>query len=101
LSVTWKNCWTKFQIFNLIEYDKIVFLDADVMVLKNLDHLFKKPHMTAALDGEYWNLWPSWPHFNSGCLVIEPSTDLFNNILNFAKTLPQEKIDSLDYVIAD
>lgn len=101
LSVTWKNCWTKFQIFNLIEYDKIVFLDADIMILKNLDHLFEKPHMTAALDGEYWNLWPNWPHFNSGCLVIEPSTDLFNNILNFAKTLPQEKIDSLDYVIAD
>lgn len=101
LSVTWKSCWTKFQIFNLIKYDKIVFLDADIMILKNLDHLFDKPHMTAALDGDYWTLWPNWPHFNSGCLVIKPSYEEFNNILDFAKTLPQEKIDSLDYVIAD
>jgi len=73
LAATWKNCWTKFKIFDLIEYDKIVFLDADIMVLKNLDHLFELPHMTAALDGEYFNLWEGWPHFNSGCLVIEPN----------------------------
>lgn len=79
----WKNCFTKLHIFELEEFTKIIFLDADIMVLKNLDHLFKKPHMTAALDGEYFNIWPDWPHFNSGCLVIEPSIQEFNNILDY------------------
>ena len=41
--------------------------------MKNLDHLFDKPHLTAAIDGEYFNLWPDWVHFNGGCMVIEPS----------------------------
>lgn len=84
LAVTWKNCWTKFKIFDLTQFDKIVFLDADIMVLKNLDHLFSKKHMTAALDGEYFKLWPDRPHFNSGCMVIEPNHELFNDILNYA-----------------
>ena len=99
LAATWKNCWTKFKIFDLIEYDKIVFLDADIMVLKNLDHLFELPHMTAALDGEYFGLWQGWPHFNSGCLVIEPNHQLFEDILNFSINYPKDKFPN--YVLAD
>lgn len=95
----WQYSWTKFQIFNLTQFNKIVFLDADIMILKNIDHLFEKPHMTAALDGEYFNLWPTMPHFNSGCLVIEPNQELYNDILNFAKNI---KISDLpDTIIAD
>ena len=98
MSSIWINCFAKFKIFDLIEFKKIVFLDADIMVLKNIDHLFTLPHMTAALDGEYFDLWPNWPHFNSGCLVIEPNHDLFLNILNFAHTV---NVQDLDYVVAD
>ena len=98
-AATWRNCWTKFHIFNQTQFDKIVFLDADIMVLKNLDHLFNYPHMTAALDGEYFNLWPGWDHFNSGCLVIEPSNKLYEDILNFANNLDINEIP--EYIIAD
>jgi len=69
------------------------------MLMKNLDHLFTKKHMTAALDGEYFNLWPGWDHFNSGCLVVEPSQEEFNNILKYAQSLKKE--DLPDYVFAD
>ena len=31
---------TKLQIFTLIEYDKIMYLDNDMFVRKNMDHLF-------------------------------------------------------------
>lgn len=31
---------TKLQIFNLNQYDKLVYIDADVLVLKNIDDLF-------------------------------------------------------------
>jgi hypothetical protein len=57
------------------------------MILKNLDHLFEKPHMTAAVDGEYFNIWPNDIHFNAGCLVIEPKKGISDKILEFTKTL--------------
>ena len=96
---TWRYCWTKFHIFHQNQFDKIIFLDADIMLLKNIDHLFKKSHMTGAIDGEYFNLWPDWDHINAGCIVIEPSEKTFNDIVNFASSL---KIDELpNYIIAD
>lgn len=91
LSVVWKNCWTQFKIFDLTQFDKIIFLDADVMLLKNLDHLFELPHMTAALDGEYFNIWAGLPHFNTGCMIIEPSHEEFEKILDFADGFTPEK----------
>jgi len=69
------------------------------MVLKNLDHLFDKPHMTSALDGEYFNIWPGWDHFNSGCIVIEPSHELFEDILTYGRNLKEEELP--DYIFAD
>ena len=57
ISVIWKECLTKYHVFDMTEYDKVVFLDADLYIMKNLDHLFELPHMTAAQDGEYFGLW--------------------------------------------
>ncbi len=93
----WKYCLTKFNIFKMTEYNKIIFLDADLLILKNLDHCFKYDHMTAALDGEYINLWPNWPHFNSGFMVIEPNIDTFNSIMNFSSNITDDLESIKDY----
>jgi len=87
----WKNCFTKYKLFDLTEYDKIVFLDADIMVLKNLDDLFDKPNMTACVDGEYFNIWPNYLHFNAGCLVIEPSHGTYLDLLKELENINHEK----------
>ena len=79
----WVFTMTKFELFKMTDFDKLIFLDADIMVLKNLDHLFNKPHLTAAIDGEYFNIWPDNPHFNAGLLVIEPNIEEYNNLINF------------------
>ena len=83
LADVWATVFTKFNIFELIEYDKIIYCDADIMFLKNCDHCFEMPHMTAALDGEYLHWWPAHPRFNSGFLVVKPETGLKDAILNF------------------
>ena len=98
-AATWRNCWTQFKVFDLTQFDKIVFLDADVMIMKNLDHLFAAPHMTAALDGEYFGLWQGWPHFNTGCMVIEPSHEEYEKIMAFAYGLKVEELP--EYIIAN
>ena len=35
------DVYTKLQIFKLIDYDKILFMDNDMLVQKNIDHLSK------------------------------------------------------------
>ncbi|RKP34378.1 nucleotide-diphospho-sugar transferase, partial [Dimargaris cristalligena] len=59
--------WTKFELWRLTEYSKIVFLDADTLVLRNLDDLFatKGPFAAAPDIG-----WPDC--FNSGVMVCTP-----------------------------
>ena len=80
---TWSLSLTKLEIFKMTQYDKIIYLDADIMVLKNLDHLFKYPHLTSAIDGEYFNLWPDDPHFNAGIIIIEPDKDEYDKLIDF------------------
>lgn len=97
----WKYCNTKYELFNLTEFDKIIFLDADLLILKNLDHCFELPHMTAAVDGEYSNVWPEWPHFNTGFFVIEPNKTEYRKIINFANNLNPKahKLFSGEYMV--
>jgi len=75
----------------MTQFDKIIFLDADIMVLKNLDNLFECPHMTSAIDGEYFNLWPQDPHFNSGILVIEPNESEYNKLIDYITNFSFDK----------
>lgn len=35
------DCWSKLQPFSLVEYDRIVQLDSDMLVLKNMDELME------------------------------------------------------------
>ena len=40
---SWINkSYTKWNILNLTDYDKVLFLDADMLVVKNIDHIFKE-----------------------------------------------------------
>ncbi|KAF2095086.1 nucleotide-diphospho-sugar transferase, partial [Rhizodiscina lignyota] len=34
------DTWTKLRVFELVEYDKVCYLDADMLVLKNMDTVF-------------------------------------------------------------
>ena len=87
LAQTWRYCLTKYRIFNMTQFDKIIFLDADLYFQQNVDHVFNYGHMTGAVDGEAFSLWLDEPHLNTGFFVVEPSTELFNNIMDFVKNV--------------
>ncbi|PWN48080.1 hypothetical protein IE53DRAFT_370917 [Violaceomyces palustris] len=63
-------------------YDKLVFLDADMLVLRPIDHLFElpgDPSFAASPD-------TGWPDaFNSGLMLLKPSLKTFEGIRKFAK----------------
>lgn len=50
----WSNTFDKLLIWTLTEFDKIVYLDCDMQVIKNLDYLFDSPHMSAVI-ADQWN----------------------------------------------
>ncbi|KAL5566093.1 hypothetical protein UlMin_029257 [Ulmus minor] len=61
--------YSKLRIWELIEYDKIIFVDSDLIILNNIDHLFVHPQLSASANDKVL--------FNSGLMVIEPSKCLF------------------------
>ncbi|XP_077204833.1 glycogenin-1 isoform X1 [Paroedura picta] len=69
---------TKIHCWELTHYSKCVFMDADTMVLSNIDELFEREELSAAPD-------PGWPDcFNSGVFVFRPSIETFNQLLQLA-----------------
>ncbi|GMY20603.1 inositol phosphorylceramide glucuronosyltransferase 1 [Fagus crenata] len=72
--------YTKLKIFNMIKYKKVVYLDADTIVVKSVEDLFKCGKFCANLKHS--------ERLNSGVMVVEPSETVFNDMMSKVKTLP-------------
>jgi len=105
LSERWRDMMVKLRLFQLTEYDRILFLDADTFLLKPLDGVFSDiaamPRKTKSMAQvmpdeaplpesylfatlpEVTNKIHSYPpmtlpHFNAGFFLLSPSPELFN-----------------------
>lgn len=38
------ECWTKLRMWEMEEHERLIYLDADMLVCRNIDHLFHLPH---------------------------------------------------------
>ncbi|XP_071383663.1 glycogenin-1b [Centroberyx affinis] len=69
--------FTKLHCWTLTHYSKCVFMDADTLVVSNIDELFDREELSAAPD-------PGWPDcFNSGVFVFRPSLETYGKLLQF------------------
>ncbi|TKS86880.1 Glycogenin-1 [Collichthys lucidus] len=69
--------FTKLHCWTLTQYSVCVFMDADTLVLSNIDELFEREELSAAPD-------PGWPDcFNSGVFVFRPSNETHEKLLAF------------------
>ena len=88
----WENTFFKLRVANCTEFSKIVMLDSDMLILKNIDHLFDSPHYTAV---NHPSINKEWVKLNSGLMVICPSnnfhTTLINNIIPTIRKRYEEK----------
>jgi alpha-N-acetylglucosamine transferase len=80
LFARFKHSFTKLRVFSLVDFEKVVFLDADTVVLQNVDDLFARPAIAAAPDF----FMPD--HFNSGVMVLTPSAELFARLMDALAT---------------
>lgn len=74
----WNRTFDKLFVWMLTEFDKVVYLDSDMQVIRNIDYLFECPHMSAVRADE-WNE-PGLDKLNSGLMVIEPSITEFEGM---------------------
>ena len=81
----WLKALVKFNIYDLTEYDKIIYIDSDVVIKQNIDDLFEKPHMSATIDVQRFRQKEQMdnPTFCSCLLVIKPDHQEFLDILDF------------------
>ncbi|CEP13961.1 hypothetical protein [Parasitella parasitica] len=76
-----KACrYSKLNLWNLTQYKKVVFLDADTMVVNNIDELFEYPQFTAAVD--------IGGVLNTGVFVAEPNAETYKDIMETYENAP-------------
>jgi trans-aconitate methyltransferase/alpha-N-acetylglucosamine transferase len=77
----WSYVFDKLHAFSLTQFEKIVYVDSDVLVLRNIDDLFDKPHMSATVAGELPGRDAS-VDFSTGLMVIEPEPGLTGELVS-------------------
>jgi len=71
--------FSKLKAWKLTDYEKCVFMDADTLVLQNVDDLFEREELSAVSD-------VGWPDcFNTGVFVFRPSAKTYGELLEHAK----------------
>lgn len=93
-SKRWINTFDKLQVFGLTAYSKIVFLDSDMLVVKNIDHLFDEEHLSFATASEQVSGCDDWTSPNSGMMVLVPEKGLPEKIF---KIWPQVQTNKMDF----
>jgi lipopolysaccharide biosynthesis glycosyltransferase len=69
-----RSTFDKLNIWELVEFEKVVYLDADTVVLGPIHELFQYEEMTAARSG--------FGLFNSGVMVIRPDQHTYQALRN-------------------
>lgn len=76
----WDDTFFKLNVARLIQFKKVIMLDLDFLILKNIDSLFEYPHMSACASALV--KFPEWKYLNSGLMVIEPSLNFFDLLVS-------------------
>jgi len=91
--VYYRHSNMKMLLFNQTEYSRIVYVDSDSIILKNLDHLFLLPKQIGlAAPRSYWEDGNA-KKFTSALMVIDPSQDAWLRIDAQLHPVQKDKYD--------
>lgn len=76
---TWADSYTKLLAFNLTQYDRVITLDSDSVVLQSLDELFLMEPAPLAIPYVYWGEPVGW-QLSSQLMVVTPSSTEFSKV---------------------
>ncbi|KAL6622174.1 nucleotide-diphospho-sugar transferase [Neocallimastix sp. 'constans'] len=81
--------FTKLNVWKLVQYNFVTFLDADTIVLKNIDSLFDQIKEVYNNGDVAFLAAPDvgWPdNFNSGVFVCKPDLQTYSDLINYSRT---------------
>ncbi|PKI44540.1 hypothetical protein CRG98_035078 [Punica granatum] len=119
--------YSKLRIWEFVEYSKMIYLDGDIQVYDNIDHLFNLPdgQFNAVMDcfcEKTWSHTPQykigycqqcpdkvqWPeaelgprpalYFNAGMFVFEPCLPTYHDLLKTLKVTPPTPFAEQDFL---
>ncbi|KAI6694829.1 hypothetical protein NL676_022539 [Syzygium grande] len=118
--------YSKLRIWNFLDYSKMVYLDADIQVYENIDHLLdtEDGYFYAVMDcfcEKTWSHSPqysvgycqqcpekvAWPaemgsppalYFNAGMFVFEPSRSTYESLLHTLRITPPTPFAEQDFL---
>lgn len=76
--------FTKLNIFAMTDWDRLVFVDADAILLQNIDELFAIDEFAAAPD---FGIELHHERFNSGVLCCQPVPGLFDTMMQRSRSI--------------
>lgn len=81
--------FSKLWAWTLKEYSKVVFMDSDILVLKNIDDIFDIPINTGDIASAFYcgfscDCNTTW---NAGVMMIRPNADSFHSLLDGFETV--------------
>lgn len=79
----WNNTFDKLQIWGLTQFDKIVFLDSDLLILNNIDSLFEHDPFSGVCAGKSFPGNENWHGINSGVMVLKPDESVMQELIDF------------------
>lgn len=90
----YRHSFLKLRIFELVEYDRLIFADADAIPLKSLDYLLSLASAAPiAAARAYWLAQPRW---TSALLVVQPSLAQWNRTRPHIETARQTGFYDMD-----
>ncbi|KAL6278462.1 galactinol synthase 2 [Prunus yedoensis var. nudiflora] len=118
--------YSKLRIWEFVEYSKMIYLDGDIQVFQNIDHLFDYPdgYFYAVMDCFCEKTWSSSPqykigycqqcpdkvqwapelgprpplYFNAGMFVYEPSLPVYHDLLRTLQVSPTTSFAEQDFL---
>ncbi len=83
----WSFTFDKLKMWGLTQFEKIVFLDSDMLVRANIDSLFDAPEWSAAVAGASMF---GWTKLNSGLMVVRPDKETETQLIEMAPLVIDE-----------
>ncbi|XP_051123514.1 galactinol synthase 2-like [Andrographis paniculata] len=120
--------YSKLRIWEFVDYRKMIYLDGDIQVYDNIDHLFDLPdgYLYAVMDcfcEKTWSHTPQYkigycqqspervpwppapemgaappPYFNAGMFVFEPNLETYNRLLHDLRITPPTPFAEQDFL---
>lgn len=85
----WLYTFDKLRIWGLTQFDKLVFLDSDMMIRENIDSLFDMPSFSASVAGGKMH---GWTKLNSGLIVVKPDREVEKQMIEIVPMVLEESI---------